>query len=194
MTELSTPPAAPSPRTGRDKRRPDLDSLFSVNPDGSHNVIQPADVRGRFTRLKNFLWPLLIGIYVAMPWVKIGGNPAILIDIPRRHFYLFGNTFTAQDFWLAFFWVTGIGFTLFVVSALFGRLWCIGALDLGHIVSQRLQQLQRLGVDLVGLGKFVVQLAERSDQFFFFHRLDFQSSRASRWPACIPASRELCNV
>ena len=117
MSSTATPPREP-------ERRPDLDSLFSVNIDGSHNVIHPADVRGRFTSLRHWLWPVLIGIYIAIPWIKIGGNPAVLLDIPRRHFFLFGHTFTAQDFWLAFFWITGIGFTLFVVSALFGRLWC----------------------------------------------------------------------
>lgn len=105
-------------------RRPDVDTLFSINEDGSRNVIHPADVRGRFQRIKHILWVVLIGVYVAMPWVKIGGRPAFLIDLPARHFYLFGQTFNAQDFWLAFFWVSGVGFTLFVCAALFGRMWC----------------------------------------------------------------------
>jgi len=105
-------------------RRPDVDTLFSINEDGSRNVIQPADVKGRFQRLKNALWVVLIGVYLALPWLKVGGNPAFLIDVEARHFYLFGFTFNAQDFWLSFFFVTGLGFTLFVVAALFGRMWC----------------------------------------------------------------------
>ncbi|GAB4147631.1 MAG: cytochrome c oxidase accessory protein CcoG [Planctomycetota bacterium] len=113
----------PSPARGG-SRRPDLDSLFSINPDGSRNAIHPADVKGRFQRRKNALWGVLIAVYLAMPWVKIGGKPAILIDIGARHFYLFGRTFNAQDFWLAFFYLSGLGFALFVVAALFGRLWC----------------------------------------------------------------------
>ncbi len=105
-------------------RRPDLDTLMSVNADGSRNAIHPADCSGRFQDRKHGLWYLLIGIYLAMPWVEIGGKPAILIDIQRRHFYLLGQTFNAQDFWLAFFFISGLGFTLFVVAALWGRLWC----------------------------------------------------------------------
>ena len=105
-------------------RRPDVDTLFSINPDGSRNAIHTADVSGRFQRLKQGLWYLLIGVYLAMPWIRIGGRPAFLIDIQARHFYLFGYTFNAQDFWFAFFFVTGLGFSLFVVAALFGRLWC----------------------------------------------------------------------
>ncbi len=105
-------------------RRPDLDTVFSINPDGSRNAIQPADVRGRFQRRKQLLWGVLIGVYLLLPWATVDGRPAVLIDIARRHFYLFGQTFNAQDFWLAFFLISGLGFTLFVVAALWGRLWC----------------------------------------------------------------------
>ncbi len=105
-------------------RRPDVDTLFSINPDGSRNVIHPADVRGRFQRWKHGLWYLLIGVYLVVPWVRIGGRPAFLIDIQARHFYLLGQTFNAQDFWYAFFLISGLGFTLFVVAALWGRMWC----------------------------------------------------------------------
>ncbi|MFN7589096.1 MAG: cytochrome c oxidase accessory protein CcoG [Planctomycetota bacterium] len=105
-------------------RRPDVDTLFSINPDGSRNAIHPADVSGRFQRRKHVFFFVLIAIYLVMPWLRVGGHPALLIDIQSRHFYLFGHTFNAQDFWFAFFFVTGLGFTLFVVAALFGRMWC----------------------------------------------------------------------
>ncbi|MBM4059833.1 MAG: cytochrome c oxidase accessory protein CcoG [Planctomycetes bacterium] len=105
-------------------RRPDIDTLFSINPDGSRNAIHPADVRGRFQRRKDLLWLVLIAIYLAAPWIRIGGRPLLLLDLPNRHFYLFGATFNAQDFWLSFFFVTGLGFALFVVAGLWGRTWC----------------------------------------------------------------------
>jgi cytochrome c oxidase accessory protein FixG len=120
-----TPVARPVVKKGALRaRRPDLDTLMSVNADGSRNAIHPADCSGRFQDRKHGLWYLLIGVYLAMPWIEIGGHPAILIDIQRRHFYLLGQTFNAQDFWLAFFFISGLGFTLFVVAALWGRLWC----------------------------------------------------------------------
>jgi cytochrome c oxidase accessory protein FixG len=105
-------------------RRPDVDTLFSINPDGSRNAIQPADVHGRFQRWKHGLWYLLIAFYLAVPWLRIDGHPAFLIDLPARHFYLLGQTFNAQDFWYSFFLISGLGFTLFVVAALWGRMWC----------------------------------------------------------------------
>jgi len=122
-----TPPGAARPQVhkGRPRpRRPDLDTMFSVNADGSRNAIHPADCAGRFQNRKQALWWVLIAVYLLLPWLRIGGNPAVLIDIPQRHFFLLGRTFNAQDFWLAFFFVSGLGFSLFVVAALWGRLWC----------------------------------------------------------------------
>jgi cytochrome c oxidase accessory protein FixG len=113
-----------TPRGRPPVRRPDLDTVFSVNADGSRNPIQPADVRGRFQRRKHVLWFVLIAVYLAVPWLELGGQPVLRIDLPARHFFLAGRVFDAQDFWLAFFFVSGLGFALFVVAALFGRMWC----------------------------------------------------------------------
>ena len=117
-------PRGPRPPARPAVRRPDLDTLLSINADGSRNAIHPADVHGRFQRRKRGLWYVLILVYLLLPWLQVGGHPAVLIDIAERRFYLFGQTFNAQDFWLAFFCITGLGFALFVVAALWGRLWC----------------------------------------------------------------------
>jgi cytochrome c oxidase accessory protein FixG len=112
-------------QTGRQqKRRPDLDTVYSINADGSRNFLHPADVRGRWQVLKNLTWMVLILVYVALPWLQLHGRSAINIDLPGRNAYLFGLTFTNQDFYLMFFVVTGIGFGLFVATALWGRIWC----------------------------------------------------------------------
>jgi cytochrome c oxidase accessory protein FixG len=106
------------------QRRPDLDSLYCLNPDGSRNTIHTADVKGRFQTRKKIVWSILVMIWVVLPWIEVGGNPAVLIDLANRQFFLFGQTFNAQDFYLAYFLLTGVGFSLFVLSALFGRVWC----------------------------------------------------------------------
>jgi cytochrome c oxidase accessory protein FixG len=106
------------------KRRPDLDTVYSINADGSRNFIQPADVSGRWQVRKNLIFGLLLLFYLGMPWVEIGGKPAIHIDLPGRAAHLFGATFTNQDFHLVFFLVSGMGFALFVLTSLWGRVWC----------------------------------------------------------------------
>jgi len=115
-------------RTGRarlrDQRRPDLDSMYCINPDGSRNMLQVADVKGRWTTRKYIIYALLIVVYLAAPWILINDRPAVLIDIPGRAAYLFGASFTNQDFHLFFFVLIGVGLGIFVVTSLFGRVWC----------------------------------------------------------------------
>lgn len=106
------------------RRQPNLETLYSINPDGSRNLLQPADVRGRWHTRKNIVFAVLIAIYVVVPWINIGGAPALRFDVPRRTAYIAGQTFTSQDFYLVFFLLTGFGFTLFAATALWGRIWC----------------------------------------------------------------------
>lgn len=105
-------------------RRPDLDTVYTINADGSRNFLHPADVKGPWQRRKHILFAVLIAIYAILPWVRIGGHPAIHLDLPGRQAFLFGLTFTNQDFYLVFFVLSGVGFALFVLTSLWGRVWC----------------------------------------------------------------------
>jgi cytochrome c oxidase accessory protein FixG len=107
-------------------REPDARELPSaaLPADGRRHAIQPADVHGRFTTARNVVFALLIGLWAALPWVSIGGNPALFLDVDARQFFLFGATFNAQDTWLLFFLMTGVGFGLVYATALAGRVWC----------------------------------------------------------------------
>ncbi|MFU8847547.1 MAG: cytochrome c oxidase accessory protein CcoG [Opitutales bacterium] len=104
--------------------RPSKHTPTTINQDGSRFFLHPADVKGFFTRWRRVFALLLIGIYVLLPWIPINGHPAVFLDIFDRRFHLFGLIFAAQDLWMAFFFITGLGFSLFFVTALFGRIWC----------------------------------------------------------------------
>ncbi len=107
-----------------EKRRPDLETVFSINADGSHNHIHPADVSGPWQVRKNIIYAVLIIVYLVLPWIQINGNPMICVDLAGRVAYLFGGAFTNQDVYLLFFIVSGFGFALFVLTSLWGRVWC----------------------------------------------------------------------
>ncbi|PTX95829.1 cytochrome c oxidase accessory protein CcoG [Opitutus sp. ER46] len=104
--------------------RPTRDTVTTIRSDGSRSFLYPADTKGRFTRWRRGSALALIAFYLALPWVKINGYPAAFLDIADRRFHLFGLTLAAQDMWLLFFVITGVGFTLFFVTALLGRIWC----------------------------------------------------------------------
>lgn len=96
----------------------------SLHSDGRRNHVHPADVKGKFTTGRNIIFVLLLAVYVLLPWVHIGDHPALFLDIAARRFYIFGLSFNAQDTWLLFFLLSGMGFGLFVLTAVFGRVWC----------------------------------------------------------------------
>ncbi|HAV13407.1 MAG TPA: cytochrome c oxidase accessory protein CcoG [Opitutae bacterium] len=103
---------------------PSRETPTTINIDGSRNFLHPADVSGFFTTYRRIFALLLIGIYVSLPWIPINGHPAVFLDVLQRRFHLFGLTFAAQDLWMAFFLITGLGFSLFFVTSLLGRIWC----------------------------------------------------------------------
>ncbi|KAF0093023.1 MAG: cytochrome c oxidase accessory protein CcoG [Puniceicoccaceae bacterium 5H] len=105
-------------------KSPNLNTVTTINRDGSRFFIHPADVSGRFTTWRRFSAILLIVVYVALPWIPINGHPAVFLDVAHQRFHLFGLTFAAQDAWMMFFGITGLAFLLFFVTALFGRVWC----------------------------------------------------------------------
>lgn len=96
----------------------------SLGRDGRHKRPYPADVSGRFDRARRVVFWLLIAIWAALPWIPIGGHPAVFLDVDRRQFFLFGMTFNAQDSWLLFFMLSGVGFGLVYATAVLGRVWC----------------------------------------------------------------------
>jgi len=103
---------------------PTLETLSTIREDGSRKNVHPADVSGPFTRWRKVIAALMLGIYILLPWIPINGYPAVFLDAVKRRFHFFGITFATQDLWIGFFVVTGLAFSLFYVSSLFGRVWC----------------------------------------------------------------------
>jgi cytochrome c oxidase accessory protein FixG len=105
-------------------KKPNLDSVTTINEDGSRYFLHPADVRGKWVLWRRIVGVLLIALYVVLPWIPINGNPAVFLDVENRMFHLFGLTLVPQDLWVMFFAISGLGFTLFFGTALLGRIWC----------------------------------------------------------------------
>ena len=105
-------------------KKPNLVAVTTINDDGSRYFLHPADVTGRWVVARRLLGAVLIAIYILLPWIPINGNPAVFLDVEHRMFHLFGLTLVAQDLWVLFFALSGLGFSLFFATSLLGRIWC----------------------------------------------------------------------
>jgi cytochrome c oxidase accessory protein FixG len=139
QSNLESPKSNP-----RSVHRPTVDSVTTINEDGSRYFLHPADSRGDFLLWRRIsAWALII-FYLAAPWVPVDGYPAVFLDVAHRRFHFFGYTLAAQDAWLLFFLVTGLGFSLFFITALLGRIWCGWACPQTVFLEHVYRRIERL--------------------------------------------------
>ena len=100
------------------------DRLATTDELGRRVYLYPADVRGKYRSMRSWLSAVLILVFLVMPWIKIQGHPAVLLDIPHRRFALFGLTFWAHEAPMLFFVAAIAVLTLFLVTSIWGRVWC----------------------------------------------------------------------
>jgi len=100
------------------------DHLATAHQDGSRKWVYAKKPCGTWTaRRKIFGW-LLIAIMFAGPFIKIGGNPLLMINIIERKFSILGQIFWPED--SIIFAVTMLLYFagIMVFTTVFGRLWC----------------------------------------------------------------------
>lgn len=91
---------------------------------GAREWVYPQAIKGTFHRLRRWASVVLHLLLLVIPWIYVGGHPAVRIDLPGRRVYLLGQIFTAADgFFIALIGMFA-AFMLFFVTALFGRVWC----------------------------------------------------------------------
>lgn len=66
----------------------------------------------------------MILFFLALPWIRVGNNPAILLDISQRRFTILGITFWAHDAPILLFIFVGAALALGFITAVWGRIWC----------------------------------------------------------------------
>ena len=86
--------------------------------------IYPRSVGGVFARWRwGFVWLTQV-LFYGLPWLPWGDRQAVLFDIAQRRFYIFKLVLYPQDFiYLAALLVIS-ALSLFLFTAVAGRLWC----------------------------------------------------------------------
>jgi len=101
------------------------ENRLGTTDSGGHRVyVYPEDVKGKWKSRRTVVYWFLMAVYLILPWINIKGTQSILLDIPKRTFIFFGNTFYANDAPLIIFLLIGFVFLLGFVTSLYGRAWC----------------------------------------------------------------------
>jgi cytochrome c oxidase accessory protein FixG len=97
----------------------DLLSLYATD-----KKIYPRSVSGLFARWRWGMVFLTQLVFYGLPWLEWGQRQAVLFDLSTRRFYIFGLVLYPQDF----IYLAGIlvisALSLFLFTAVAGRLWC----------------------------------------------------------------------
>jgi cytochrome c oxidase accessory protein FixG len=109
-------PIIPIPAEPKDEA---TESLYEAQ-----KKIYPRAVTGLFARWR---WGLVFFtqvLFYGLPWLQWGQRQAMLFDLGARRFYIFGYVLYPQDF----IYLTGLlvisALSLFLFTAVAGRLWC----------------------------------------------------------------------
>lgn len=98
--------------------------LSTLNRDGTRNFLHPKLAHGRFLTRRRIVGYALIVLFVLLPRIRIGGRPALLIDLISREVSAFGTVFRPSEGFLLALLGLSVVATVFLVTALFGRVWC----------------------------------------------------------------------
>jgi cytochrome c oxidase accessory protein FixG len=117
-------------RISKDERRLQLEREAAGDHLYANRVrVYPKTVHGTVRRIK---WGILVAcltVYYVLPWVRWHRGPgqptqAVLLDMWNERFYFFDLELWPQDIWLLAGLLILGAVALFLVTSLFGRLWC----------------------------------------------------------------------
>ena len=100
------------------------DSIATIDQQGKRAWIFPKKPVGRFYEYRKVVSYFLLAFLFSAPFIKIGGNQFILLNVLERRFNIFGFPFWPQDFHIfVIMMIIGVVFVIFFTVA-YGRIFC----------------------------------------------------------------------
>lgn len=100
------------------------DVISTVDKHGKRVWVYPKKPSGKFTNWRQWFGYALLTLLFIGPFIRIGGEPLLMINLVERRFVFFGQVFWPQDFLI--FVIGVLTFIIFVAlfTVAFGRLFC----------------------------------------------------------------------
>jgi len=108
----------------KDKDATFREKLGVLDKKGHREWVYPKAVNGRYYKARTAVGIALLTLMFAGPFLKINGQPIVLLNVVDRRFILFGISFFPQDFYL--FALGMLAFVVFIAlfTVVFGRVFC----------------------------------------------------------------------
>ncbi len=100
------------------------DAIATVDAQGKRIWIYPKRPQGRYYNARKWVTAVFVVLFLVMPFIKVGGEQFLLLNVLERKFVLFGMVFSPQDFHL--FVLVMLTFLVFIIlfTVVYGRLFC----------------------------------------------------------------------
>ena len=98
--------------------------LSTMTNDGKRRWLYPVLSKGKHWWRRLVVAIGLVTIFLALPVVEVGGNPAVFLDIVHREFHFFGLTLYPTDSILLMLFLLLCLLGVIMLTAWLGRVWC----------------------------------------------------------------------
>ncbi|MEO8413174.1 MAG: cytochrome c oxidase accessory protein CcoG [Ginsengibacter sp.] len=100
------------------------DSVATISKEGKRNFINPKKPKGKFYNLRTRFSIFYLAVFFTLPFIKVNGEPLLMLNVLERKFIIFGMVFWPQDFFI--FGIAMLTFVVFIIlfTVVFGRVFC----------------------------------------------------------------------
>lgn len=98
--------------------------MSNTDEKGKYKHVYASKPKGKFYNIRTILSYVYLLLFVGLPFIKVNGQPFILLNFPAGKFILFSKVFWPQDFFI--FAIGMIAAIIFIAlfTVIFGRLFC----------------------------------------------------------------------
>ncbi|WP_312321683.1 cytochrome c oxidase accessory protein CcoG [Soonwooa sp.] len=100
------------------------DSVGTMDNTGKRKWVFPRKPKGKYTNYRNIVSVILLMIFFILPFIKINGNPFLMINILDRQFFIIGQPFYPQDFFILALGAIASLVFIILFTVVFGRIFC----------------------------------------------------------------------
>ncbi len=100
------------------------DSVGTMEQSGKRKWVFPRKPSGKYTNYRTIVAVILLIILFGVPFIKINGNPFFLFNLIERKFFILGQPFYPQDFFILTLGAIASLIFIILFTVAYGRIFC----------------------------------------------------------------------